>query len=381
MLSIQKGLIGLKLVGEEGVGLETVTITLLTSSALLIRRFTYFLTATGIRLAELFFFLADFFPFEYLDLLVVYVRPLKNMTERSTAWCYVYHKQKEEDLDILRKKFLPEKIKYLVANIEICPTTKRQHIQGYVVVKEKQSLKQMKEILNLGDKINIDKRFGTHDEAKNYCLKTESKHADYMPYIYGEYKQGARTDLASVRDRIKNGSNMRETLDDLQNPQQVKMAETYLKYYEKPRDWKPYIKWLWGPTGSGKTKLAFEESNPQDRYIAMSTAKWWDGYDGHSDIIIDDMRSDFCKYHELLTLLDRYELRVEVKGSTRQFKPKRIWITSCYHPKDMFRTIEDKGQLLRRLDEIVYVDYSEECPKVSFAETTVIEDDGKYSDE
>ena len=303
------------------------------------------------------------------------------MTERFTAWVFTYNKQNEEDLDIYRNKFSQEKIKYLVANIEIAPKTGKQHIQGYVVVNEKQSMKQMKKILGMGDSVHLEKRFGTHEEARDYCLKSESKHPDYKPLIFGEYKQGARTDLGTLKDFIKEGGTMRQALEHIGNPQQVKMCETYLKYFETGRDWKPYVKWLHGPTGSGKTKLAFAESDPTNRYVAMSTAKWWDGYDGHSDIIIDDMRSDFCKYHELLTLLDRYEMRIEVKGATRQFKPKRIWITSCYHPKDMYRTVEDKGQLLRRLDEIVYVDYSEECPKVDFPKTAVIEDDGKYSDE
>ena len=34
--------------------------------------------------------------------------------------------------------------------------------------------------------------------------------------------------------------------------------------------------------------------------------KWWEGYDGHEVVLLDDIRKDFCKFHELLTLLDIY---------------------------------------------------------------------------
>ena len=84
----------------------------------------------------------------------------------------------------------------------------------------------------------------------------------------------------------------------------------------------------------------------------MDTGKWWEGYDAQEYVIIDDMRGDFLKFHQLLKLLDRYPYRVETKGSTRQFLATHIFITSSYHPEEMFSTREDIQQLLRRIDEI-----------------------------
>ena len=113
--------------------------------------------------------------------------------------------------------------------------------------------------------------------------------------------------------------------------------------------------WFYGPTGSGKSRCA-EEMFP-NAYWAMSTGKWWEGYDGQEVVIINDYRKDFCKFHELLNLLDRYPYRVECKGGSRQFTSKTIVITTPLSPEETWenRTSEDLGQLLRRIDNILFL--------------------------
>lgn len=54
-----------------------------------------------------------------------------------------------------------------------------------------------------------------------------------------------------------------------------------------------------------------------------------------------------------MRLFDRYEYRLNVKGSSRQFKGRYIIITSHYHPYDVFTGVcEDIGQLYRRFEGI-----------------------------
>jgi hypothetical protein len=150
---------------------------------------------------------------------------------------------------------------------------------------------------------------------------------------------------------VNNGKGMRDIIEVVTSYPQVRIAECYLKYKEKPRDWKPEVIWYYGATGTGKTKRAMEEM-PEDRYVCMDTDRWWEGYDGHSNVIIDDMRKDFCKFKRLLRLLDRYECQVECKGGSRQLRARKIIITSCYSPYEMYDTREDVHQLIRRIDKI-----------------------------
>ena len=78
-------------------------------------------------------------------------------------------------------------------------------------------------------------------------------------------------------------------------------------------------------------------------------------------MLIDDFRKDFCKFHVLLRILDRYEFRVEVKGSSRQLRAKKIAITCPFHPRLVYETREDVGQLIRRIDKVIRVHDGVEC--------------------
>jgi hypothetical protein len=85
--------------------------------------------------------------------------------------------------------------------------------------------------------------------------------------------------------------------------------------------------------------------------------KWWDKYDNHNSVLIDDFRESRMKFTNLLNLLDRYEYRCEIKGGFRQLRSKNIIITSDRHPEDIYRkTNENINQLLRRIDVIYNLD-------------------------
>jgi len=136
------------------------------------------------------------------------------------------------------------------------------------------------------------------------------------------------------------------------NHQTIKYAETLLKYKEKGRTEKPKVLWYHGETGTGKTRTAYEEH--PDAYIKDNEHKWFEGYDAHTTIIIDDMRYDTFKYNHLLRILDRYPNRLECKGGSRQNLAHTIIITAPQSPQEMFenKITENIGQLLRRIDEI-----------------------------
>lgn len=133
--------------------------------------------------------------------------------------------------------------------------------------------------------------------------------------------------------------------------QAIQVAEKYLQYYESPRTHKPIVKWYYGQSGSGKTHAAIEELG-EHYYEAPSDGKWWQGYDAHENVLIDDMRETFMDFPRFLRLIDKYKFRVECKGSSRQFLARKIIITSPHPPEDVYSNREDKFQLLRRIDEI-----------------------------
>ena len=144
------------------------------------------------------------------------------------------------------------------------------------------------------------------------------------------------------------------------NMQQMKMVQEYFRLAKPPQPVKRTVYWFYGLSGSGKTREAIDLANG-DYYISMRNLKWWDGYYGQKYVIIDDFRGDFCTFHELLRILDRYPYRVEMKGTSMWIQPSttHIIITSCYHPEKVYDTREDIQQLLRRIDEIRFFEKDE----------------------
>lgn len=248
-------------------------------------------------------------------------------------------------------------MKFMAYGIETCPTTGRTHYQGFFGFKNARSVKK---IIQLYNPWHIEVMKGTINQNIKYC----SKEGDY--YEFGDMpEQGKRTDII----KLKTLTRMTDVVEVATNNMQVRMMENYLKYKEKKRTWKPIVKWFYGSTGSGKTRTALEEASCieaghlEDKnkeegigniWVSLRDGKWFEGYDGHPCVIFDDIRGDFMKFHEWLRILDRYEYRVEVKGGSRQFLAKYIWITSCYSPAQMWknRSDEDLAQLTRRIDEI-----------------------------
>lgn len=248
----------------------------------------------------------------------------------------------EEELDLLCTG-LP--ITYIIYGYEIGENG-TPHLQGYCELNHKMRTRTIKK-LGLGfERMHIENRKGKQSEAINYCKK------DNNWIEYGNPKtlvQGQRRDLDDVR-LAASKYGMKE-VSTWANLQEIRVAEKYLQYNEPKRTWKPQVTWLYGPTGTGKSKYAHETM--PDAYCKSDSTKWWDGYDGQEDVILDDYRGDWMKLSELLTLIDRYERRIEYKGGSRQFLAKRIIITSCKSPRDCYNVADENiDQLMRRIDVI-----------------------------
>lgn len=95
---------------------------------------------------------------------------------------------------------------------------------------------------------------------------------------------------------------------------------------------------FWGPTGTGKSFRAWEEAGPS-AYPKSSRSKFWDGYQGEQDVILDEFRGAIDVAY-LLTWLDRYPVRVEIKGSSKPLSATRFWFTSNLHPRDWYPEID-----------------------------------------
>lgn len=111
---------------------------------------------------------------------------------------------------------------------------------------------------------------------------------------------------------------------------------------------------FWGRTGTGKSRRAWQEAG-MEAYPKDPRSKFWDGYKSQSHVIVDEFRGGIDISH-LLRWLDRYPVRVEIKGSSRPLAATTFWFTSNIAPKDWYPDIDSETfqALLRRFTEVVH---------------------------
>jgi hypothetical protein len=101
----------------------------------------------------------------------------------------------------------------------------------------------------------------------------------------------------------------------------------------------------WGPTGSGKSKHAFELW-PDAYPISMSNlsssgSSWFDGYDGQETVIVEDFNG-FFRLNLFLNLIDRYPFQVQTKGGFCHFVAKIVIFTSNTDPAHWYKEAREK---------------------------------------
>lgn len=167
---------------------------------------------------------------------------------------------------------------------------------------------------------------------------------------FGEMeKQGKRSDLDTIKKIVKNGGNMNDIINVSTSYQSMKCGELLLKYCEEPRPIEPIeVIWFYGKSGSGKSKTIFDT---EVNLFRPTTYKWWEGYDGHTTVLVDDWRPNWCSFVNLLKLTDIYPFRVQTKGGSRQVKYNKIYFTSHLSPAQYFEELEESDylQLKRRI--------------------------------
>lgn len=279
---------------------------------------------------------------------------LKGNTEplglRSRNWCFT-------SFDEIAPEFNSGMMTYLCIGKEICPTSKNEHWQGFVCLKDKKSLKQVK--LLIGEKPHLESIRGTLAQNVKYCKKDGS---------YEEFgvlpTQGARTDLNVLKERIFEGEKVNTLVEE--NPMwnhtfgrtMDRLEDIAMKKRWRTEPTKGY--WYVGKTGTGKSHAAFNhvEYHPDRVYVVPNDGDWWDGYEQQDVVIMNDFRGK-VSYNELLQMVDKWPYHVRRRGRMPiPFISKVIIITSSLMPEKVYhnRDREDDIEQLKRRFEIICLD-------------------------
>lgn len=273
------------------------------------------------------------------------------MTRSAKNYCFTINNYNTEHVQKLKNAENPEIVRYLCFGKEIGENG-TPHLQGYISFIKRRTLGWLKS--NVSEIAHFEQAKGTPNQNREYCRKEEeTEHGAF--YEWGELpaSERSRTDLHQVVLAVKSGKRGREIADEF--------GECFIRYsrginalrmlYAEPRTWKTEVIVLYGKTGTGKTRKAWEELCEKDAFFYPGGG-WFDGYDEHRNVIFDDFGGTEFKITYLLKLLDRYPMLVPVKGGFVQWKPEKLVITSNYPPEEWYPGAKDEHRLalMRRID-------------------------------
>lgn len=196
-----------------------------------------------------------------------------------------------------------------------------EHWQVLVIYRRKQSLRGVKEYFPRESHAEL----AYSKAALDYVWK-EATRVDGTQFQYGElpFKRNDSKDWEKIWVAAKEGK-----IEEI--PADVRICH-YSALRKITSDFaraREMVRQCWiftGPTATGKSRRAWEEAG-LDAYPKDPRTKFWDGYQGEKHVVMDEFRGGIDISH-LLRWLDRYPLRVEIKGASTISRMECMWITS-----------------------------------------------------
>lgn len=305
-------------------------------------------------------------PLQTLASTMSVVRREKNgRTQRLRRIVFTLNNYSEEEYTYLRDVFAPT-TKWFIMGKET-GANGTPHLQGASILGTQTSFSTLKTLTGFR-RAHLEPMAGKPEDSLAYCRKEDS-HA----FEHGTLPTpGKRNDVHAAVERVLGGESLRSMAKDVDGGVAIVKFHkglTVLRSLARPaRTDPPKVFWLYGSTGTGKTRCAFKAgrvlARSDDVWIFSGGLRWFDGYDGQPVAIFDDFRSKHvANFAFLLRLLDRYPMDVEFKGGFVKWVPSYIFITCPYDPDECFATRkthvpEDIAQLRRRITSVVRFTHS-----------------------
>lgn len=256
---------------------------------------------------------------------------------KSKNWCFTLNNPAPDyhDLDLLKG------YDYCIIGEEVGEDG-TPHYQGFVQMPTRKELTAMKRLL---PRAHLEPMEATSEEARDYCKK------DGIFYECGKFRSVARIGGGGADGGRAKAAKYRAAISLSKASDFDKMEEVYPDMYwnhyhtmKRISMDNPVVKqsldvldneWIYGAPGVGKSRTARQE-NP-GCYIKLHN-KWWLGYKNEDVVLYDDLGKtdspwvgDFLK-----TWADHYPFPSETKGDGMVIRPKRIIVTSNYHPDELW---------------------------------------------
>jgi len=275
---------------------------------------------------------------------------------RSRAYVFTVNNYTDEDEhQVWALPHYHGNVKYICVGKEVGESG-THHLQGYVYFNEKKSLKQLKEWFPTA---HFEEKRGTHKQASDYCKKD----GDF--FEWGDLP----ADDCGAAGAAAMDALMSEAVECIRRGdyKSIPMAATHFIRHAEYRvrkemqqdrnleilDGELEHEWHYGVPRSGKTWKIHHDY--PGIYVKDPKERWWDDYMGEDVVLIDD----FDVYQKAMAgdikrWLDRYKFKAPVKGGYLEIRPRKIIITSNYHPNEIWDDDVTRQAITQRVKIVHY---------------------------
>lgn len=245
--------------------------------------------------------------------------------------------------------FLPGNVAMLKGQLECSNETSYLHWQVFACFCKKVRLTAVKSVFGA----QCHAELSNSKAAEDYVWKEDTR-VEGTQFCLGEkpLNRNSAADWKIIKEKAKSG-----LLDEVE-------PDIYIRYYRtlkeiardhmvRPPDLANVCGvWIWGPPGVGKSQRARDLY--ENAYLKPCN-KWWDGYQNHANVIIDDLdKNHEVLGHHIKIWADRYAFIAETKGGAMTIRPKKIVITSNYCIEDIFVKDAVLAEAIKRRFMIVH---------------------------
>lgn len=268
----------------------------------------------------------------------------KSKNPRARNWCFTWNNYPADFQEQFKNNL--EWIEYYCFGEEVGESG-TPHLQGVLKCKTQMYRNSIFSKLKIN---HLEVMRGTWEQAITYCKKdgkitewgvlpkeqtqkaTERNQEKYEEAL--ELAKAGKVSDISAELQIRYYSTLNKIASDTAN---LKLPEDldWIRGKNCPNEW------IWGPHNTGKSKTARSE-NPG--FYTKMMNDLWEGYDYQDVVVLEDFDPFHKKLgYDLKIWADRYAFRGRKLYGSLVLRPKKIVVTSQYHPKDIWddkRTVD-----------------------------------------
>lgn len=261
---------------------------------------------------------------------------------RTRNFCFTLNNYTADDL-VMYKHLA---CKYVRFSQETAPGTGTPHLQGFAIFENPMTLPNA--IKRFHGKPHVEVMKGTVEQNMEYCSKEGEMHEHGVPPVSKKEQGDKEKDRWAEALQLTKAGRFEEVDPQIQFTQARNMDFIYSRTQMKDvlADTTDQMEWWYGPTRTGKSRKA--RTLYPEAYLKMCN-KWWDGYTHQDVVLLEDFDKDHeCLGHHLKIWGDRYSFIGERKGAALKIRPKKIIVTSNWHPSEIWSAAASLEPILAR---------------------------------